>query len=196
MPNLTHIVVNGKGYIAKVQTDEQERTGIKKLKIGYNRVFGYYIEVPNSFKELVPEEYIRKQTLANCERYITSELKDLESKVLGAQERIVKLEYEIFTVIRKKVADEFSEFRKLLLPLQALTFFARLQRFQLKTIISAPSLRKNLSSTSKTADTPLLNKCLRIHHLFPMTRCLTATPIVAQLSPAPTWQVNQHTCVR
>ena len=75
-----------------IETAEKEKTGIPKLRIGYNRVFGYYIEVTNSYKELVPETYIRKQTLANCDRYITQELKDLESKVLGAQERSVKLE--------------------------------------------------------------------------------------------------------
>ncbi len=112
LDELRDIVHNGKGYIAAIQQTEQEKTGIKKLKIGYNRVFGYYIEVPNAFKELVPEEYIRKQTLANCERFITSELKDLEAKVLGAQERIVKLEYEIFVQVRGKVADELYRIQK------------------------------------------------------------------------------------
>ena len=109
---LRDIVNNGKGYIADIQLREQEKTGIKKLKIGYNRVFGYYIEVSNSFKELVPEEYIRKQTLANCERYITQELKELESKVLGAQERIVRLEYEVFDSVRKKTAEYLFEIQK------------------------------------------------------------------------------------
>ena len=112
LDSLRDIVTNGKGYIAAVQQTEQEKTGIKKLKIGYNRVFGYYIEIPNSFKELVPEEYIRKQTLANCERYITSELKELESKVLGAQERIVKIEYEIFVQVRNRVAQELYRIQK------------------------------------------------------------------------------------
>ena len=79
--------------MTQIEQREQDRTGIKKLKIGYNRVFGYYIEVSNSYKELVPEDYIRKQTLSNCERYITQELKELESKVLGAQERMVQLEF-------------------------------------------------------------------------------------------------------
>ncbi|MBQ4627185.1 MAG: DNA mismatch repair protein MutS [Clostridia bacterium] len=109
---LRDIVNNGKGYIADIQIREQEKTGIKKLKIGYNRVFGYYIEVSNSFKELVPEDYIRKQTLANCERYITQELKELESKVLGAQERIVRLEYEDFDSVRKKAAEHLYEIQK------------------------------------------------------------------------------------
>lgn len=112
LDSLRDIVNNGKGYIADIQLREQEKTGIKKLKIGYNRVFGYYIEVSNSYKELVPEDYIRKQTLANCERYITQELKELESKVLGAQERIVRLEYEIFDTVRKKTAEHLYEIQK------------------------------------------------------------------------------------
>ncbi len=106
LDELRGIVNNGKGFIAEVEQREQERTGIKKLKIGYNRVFGYYIEVSNAFKELVPDGYIRKQTLSNCERFITQELKELEAKVLGAQERIVKLEYEIFDCVRSQTAEE------------------------------------------------------------------------------------------
>lgn len=111
LDSLREIVSGGKEFLTKIEEREQEKTGIKKLKIGYNRVFGYYIEILNSYKELVPDTYIRKQTLANCERYITPELKDLESKVLGAQERIVNLEYEIFVSIRKKVGDAQGRMR-------------------------------------------------------------------------------------
>ena len=111
LDSLRDIVTNGKGYLSAVEQSEQEKTGIKKLKIGYSRVFGYYIEVTNSFKELVPEHYIRKQTLANCERYITQELKELESKVLGAQERIVRLEYELFSAVRSQIADQLERVR-------------------------------------------------------------------------------------
>ena len=96
---------DGKSFIARVEEREQERTGIKKLKVGYNRVFGYYIEVTNAYKDQIPEEYIRKQTLSNCERYITQELKDLETRVLGAKERVIQLEYDLFTEIRCKVAE-------------------------------------------------------------------------------------------
>ena len=106
LDTLHALVTDGKGFLAQIEQREQERTGIKKLKIGYNRVFGYYIEVSNSYKELVPEDYIRKQTLSNCERFITQELKELESKVLGAQERMVQLEYQIFSDVRTRVADE------------------------------------------------------------------------------------------
>ena len=112
LDELRAIVNDGKGFLANIQQREQDRTGIKKLKIGYNRVFGYYIEVSNSFKELVPEDYIRKQTLANCERYITQELKELEAKVLGAQGRIVQLEYEIFSQVRNKTAAELGRIQR------------------------------------------------------------------------------------
>ncbi len=111
LDTLRDIVNNGKGYLSAVEQQEQEKTGIKKLKIGYNRVFGYYIEVTNSFKDLVPDHYIRKQTLANAERYITQELKELESKVLGAQERIVRLEFEIFSGIRSQIAVQLERVR-------------------------------------------------------------------------------------
>ena len=161
LDSLRDIVVNGKGYIAKVQTDEQERTGIKKLKIGYNRVFGYYIEVPNSFKELVPEEYIRKQTLANCERYITSELKDLESKVLGAQERIVKLEYEIFTVIRKKVADEFFRIQKTASALASLDVLCSFATVSVKNNYVCPIITEKPIISIKDGRHPVVEKMLR-----------------------------------
>ena len=112
LDELRGIERDGKGYLAKIQTDEQEKTGIKKLKVGYNRVFGYYIEISNSYRELVPEHYVRKQTLAGCERYITQELKELEAKVLGAAERAVKLEYEIFAQVREELAGEYTRIRR------------------------------------------------------------------------------------
>ena len=108
LDSLYDIQSGGKKFIADIEQREKERTGIPKLRIAYNRVFGYYIEVTNSYREMVPDDYIRKQTLVNCERYITQELKDLESKVLGAQERIEKLEYEIFCQIRSAVAREYN----------------------------------------------------------------------------------------
>lgn len=101
---LRDVMNGGKDFITRIEAAEREKTGIPKLKLGYNRVFGYYIEVTNSYKDQVPENYIRKQTLANCERYITQELKEIEGKVLGARERLVKVEYQLFEQIRKTVA--------------------------------------------------------------------------------------------
>ena len=99
-------MTDGKGFIARVEAKEKERTGIKNLKVGFNRVFGYYIEVSRAYTGEVPETYIRKQTLANAERYITQELKELEARVLGAKERVVALEYQLFTEVRTTVAAE------------------------------------------------------------------------------------------
>lgn len=96
----------GKTWIAELEARERESTGIKSLKIKYNKVFGYYIEVTNSFKDMVPEHYTRKQTLANAERYITDELKKLEDIILGAEDKLAALEYEIFTLVRNTIADE------------------------------------------------------------------------------------------
>ena len=95
----------GRGSLAELESRERERTGIKNLKIGYNRVFGYYIEVTNSFKQLVPLDYQRKQTLANAERYVTPELKTLEEKIMGAEEKSVALEYRLFCEIRELLLD-------------------------------------------------------------------------------------------
>ncbi|MBR0231324.1 MAG: DNA mismatch repair protein MutS [Clostridia bacterium] len=97
---LRDMVKNGKQWIARIEEYEKEKTGIKTLKIGYNRVFGYYIEVSKSFIDKVPPEYIRRQTLANGERYVTQELKDTESRVLGARDRLCALEYELFCSLR------------------------------------------------------------------------------------------------
>ncbi len=98
--------------LAQIENEEREKTGIPKLKVGYNRVFGYYIEVTNSYKNLVPEHYIRKQTLTNCERYITQELKTLEGRILGAKDKTTALEYELFTAVRKTVAENLSRIEK------------------------------------------------------------------------------------
>ena len=96
------------GVLAKLEAEQREKTGIPKLKIGYNRVFGYYIEVSNSYKKLVPDTYIRKQTLTNCERYITPELKELEGKILGAKDRAIALEYQLFVKVRDKIAENLE----------------------------------------------------------------------------------------
>lgn len=103
---------NGRGIIAQIESQERERTGIPKLKVGYNRVFGYYIEISNSYKDKAPAEYIRKQTLRNCERYITPELKELEGKILGAHEKTVQLEYQLFEDVRKNIAEQLSRVQK------------------------------------------------------------------------------------
>ena len=104
LDELQSIMTDGKGILTRIETEEKEKTGIKTLKVGYNRVFGYYIEISRLYSDQVPEHYIRKQTLANAERYITQELKELEARVLGAKDRAVALEYQLFTQLREAVA--------------------------------------------------------------------------------------------
>ena len=96
----------GKSWLAKIEEEEREKTGIKNLRIKFNKVFGYYLEVTNSYKDLVPEYYTRKQTLTNAERYITPELKELEETILGAEDKLVALEYDLFCQIRNQIASQ------------------------------------------------------------------------------------------
>ncbi|MDE6124635.1 MAG: DNA mismatch repair protein MutS, partial [Eubacterium sp.] len=109
---LKAIMEDGAGVISSIEAKEREATGIPKLKVGYNRVFGYYIEITNPYKDLVPETYIRKQTLTNCERYITQELKELEGKILGAKDRSIALEYEVFCAVREAVGAEVERLHR------------------------------------------------------------------------------------
>lgn len=105
---LRNLVENGQGILKDIVEQEKEKTGIKIMKLGYNKVFGYYIEVSKSYLELVPEYFMRKQTLTNGERYITPELKELEEEILTASEKLVDMEYELFCQIRDRVADSFE----------------------------------------------------------------------------------------
>jgi len=109
---LRYIMTNGKDWIKETEAAEKEKLGVKNLKIGYNRVFGYFIEVPRSAADMVPDTYIRKQTLSDKERYITDDLKDMEATILGAEDKVWNLEYEIFAGIRDTVAKESARIRK------------------------------------------------------------------------------------
>lgn len=109
---LKSIVENGAGLVASVEARLKAETGIPKLKVGYNKVFGYYIEVTNSYKDMVPDSFVRKQTLTNCERFINSELKEIEGKVLGAKEKAVSAENEAFNEVRDTVSKEAERLQK------------------------------------------------------------------------------------
>lgn len=109
---LRHAKSDGKEWLAKLESEEREKTGIKNLRIKYNKVFGYYLEVTNSFKNMVPDYYTRKQTLANAERYIIPELKELEDTILGAEDKLYALEYQIYCEVRNAIADEVVRIQK------------------------------------------------------------------------------------
>ncbi len=129
LDELRNIARNGKDYLLQIQERETERTGIPSLKIGYNSVFGYYLEVRNAHKDKVPQEWIRKQTLVNAERYITEELKEYEQKILGAEERIYLLETQIYAELVSKIQANISAIQKncrILARLDVLSGFADL----------------------------------------------------------------------
>ncbi|MDD4125112.1 MAG: DNA mismatch repair protein MutS [Eubacteriales bacterium] len=109
---LRSMMTDGKTFISKIEQTEKERTGIRTLKVGYNKIFGYYIEVSKSFMNQVPDTYIRRQTLANCERYVTEELKEMESRVISSRERDANLEYELFTQLREHILKSKDRIRR------------------------------------------------------------------------------------
>ena len=111
--NLRYAGTNGKSIIAEIEAREREKTGIKNLKVSFNKVFGYYIEVTKSYFDLVPPTYIRKQTLSDKERYITEELKEIEETILGAEEKIIVLEYELFCKVREYVASQVEKLQRI-----------------------------------------------------------------------------------
>lgn len=106
LDRLRSIRDNGKEWMDRIETSEREKTGIKNLRVSYNKVFGYYIEVTKSFIDQVPDHYVRKQTLTNCERYITQEIKELENTILGAADKICALEYELFSLVRDYASEQ------------------------------------------------------------------------------------------
>ena len=160
LDELRDIVANGQGYLATIEAQERERTGIPKLKIGYNKVFGYYLEVPRSFQGDVPEEWIRKQTLTNAERYITGELKELESKVLGAQERITKLEYELFCGVRETVAESLVRIQQTSHAVATLDVLCSFAKVAVDNGYVCPEITEDGSITIKDGRHPVVEKML------------------------------------
>ncbi len=116
----------GTGWLAKLEADEREKTGIKNLRVKYNKVFGYYLEVTNSYKDMVPDYYMRKQTLVNAERYITPELKELEDTILGAEDKLTALEYELFCELRETVGSQVLRIQKTARAVAMIDVFASL----------------------------------------------------------------------
>lgn len=131
----------GKEWIAKLEQIEKDRTGIKSLKIGYNKVFGYYIEVTKANLHLVPDNYIRKQTLANAERYITEELKEKEAQVLGAEDKAVELEYQLFVDVREQVANAAARLMQTAAAVAEIDVYCSLAQVAVERSYVRPKLR-------------------------------------------------------
>ena len=156
---------DGKKWLTELEAREKERTGIKSLKIKYNRVFGYSLEVTNSFKELVPENYIRKQTLTNAERYITQELKDLEDLILGAEDKLYALEYELFCEVRDKVGAEVVRIQKTAKAVAALDVFASLALVAQRNNYVRPKINESGVLDIKNGRHPVVEQMIE-HDMF------------------------------
>ncbi len=193
---LRAILTDTKGVIAKLEAAEKEKTGIKSLKVGFNKVFGYYIEVSKSYYDQVPQGYIRKQTLTNCERYITQELKEMEHTILSAQDRIVALEYQLFCDIRDQVAAQAPQIQEIagaVARVDVLTSFAVVAA---ENNYCMPRVDNPTSWRSPKAATRWWRSWGGTPSLSPTTPTWTTRTTWPPSSLAPTWPASPPICGR
>ncbi len=160
LDHLKDSIRDGQQWIASLEGTERDRTGIKNLKVGFNKVFGYYIEVTKANYELVPENYIRKQTLVNCERYITPELKEVESVVLGAEARINQMEYELFLEIRKTLQESIPAIQQASSAVAALDVLCSFAEVSSRNGYVKPEIREDDAITIENGRHPVIEQSL------------------------------------
>lgn len=160
LDELRNLAKSGKEYLAQLQTKERERTQIPSLKVAYNKVFGYYIEISNTHKNKVPEDYIRKQTLVNAERYITPELKSYEEKILNAEEKIYQLETEFFNELRITISDEAEKIQKNAQLIAALDCFLSFAEVAIENNYVKPEVNEDDAIIIKNGRHPVVEKIL------------------------------------
>ena len=161
------IMRDGKGWVEKVAEDERERTGIRTLRVGFNKVFGYYIEVSKSFVDQVPDHYVRKQTLTNGERYITQELKEMESTILGAEDRLCALEYELFQQVRGYVAEQSARIRKVAVLLAELDAYLSLATVAARNKYVRPEVTQDDRIEIKDGRHPVVEQFVKDTYFVP-----------------------------
>ncbi|HCT92180.1 MAG TPA: DNA mismatch repair protein MutS [Lachnospiraceae bacterium] len=155
-----HAKTEGKTWLAELETAEREKTGIKNLRVKYNKVFGYYLEVTNSFKNLVPDYYTRKQTLTNAERYITPRLKELEDTILGAEDKLYSLEYILFAQIRDTVAAQVERIQRTAKAVARLDVYASLSLVAMRNNYVRPTLNSKGVIDIKNGRHPVVEKMI------------------------------------
>lgn len=158
---LRNAKTEGKTWLAQLEETEKEKTGIKNLKIKFNKVFGYYFEVTNSFKDMVPDYFIRKQTLANAERYTTEELKNLEEIIMGAEDRLVSLEYDIFCSVRDKIGEEVIRIQKTAKAIAGIDVFASLSLVATRNNYTKPKINERGIIHIKNGRHPVVEQMMR-----------------------------------
>ena len=158
---LRHAKTEGKNWLAEVEAKEKEKTGIKTLKVKFNKVFGYYFEVTNSFKDQVPDYYIRKQTLTNAERFTTDELKQLEDIIMGAEEKLVSLEYDLFCEVRDKIGAEVIRIQKTAKSIAGIDVFCSLSVVATRRNYVKPSINDKGVIQIKNGRHPVVEQMMR-----------------------------------
>ena len=158
---LRNAKTEGKTWLAELEVKEREKTGIKNLKIKFNKVFGYYFEVTNSFKDLVPDYFIRKQTLVNAERFTTPELKELEDVILGAEDKLVSLEYELFCQVRDQIAAEVLRIQKTAKAVAGIDVFASLSLVATRNNYCKPKINEKGVIQIKNGRHPVVEQMMR-----------------------------------
>ena len=157
---LRNAKTEGKTWLAEVEEEEREKTGIKNLRIKYNKVFGYYLEVTNSYKDLVPDYYMRKQTLTNAERYITPRLKELEDMILGAEDKLYALEYELYCEVRERIASEVVRIQKTAKAIAQLDVFASMAYVAERNNFVRPNINEKGVIDIKNGRHPVVEKMI------------------------------------
>ena len=158
---LRHAKTEGKTWLAELEAKEKEKSGIKTLKVKFNKVFGYYFEVSNSFKEMVPDYFIRKQTLVNAERYTTDELKNLEDVIMGAEEKLVSLEYDLFCQVRDQIASQVVRIQKTAKALAGIDVFASLSTVATRHNYVKPQINEKGVIRIKNGRHPVVEQMMR-----------------------------------
>ncbi len=158
---LRHAKTEGKTWLAELEAKERDNTGIKNLKVKYNKVFGYYFEVTNSFKDLVPDYFVRKQTLTNAERFTTDELKNLEDVILGAEDKLFSLEYDLFCEVRDAIAAEVVRIQKTARAIAAVDVFVSLSTVATRNNYVKPQINEKGTIQIKGGRHPVVEKMMR-----------------------------------
>ncbi len=191
LDELLELIHDGKSWIARLEDDERRKTGISNLKVGYNRVFGYYIEVSSANKNKVPDYYIAKQTLTNSERYISPRLKEFEAKVLSSEEKIKNLEYELFKDLRQQLAESLPRFQQLSEVIAELDVLSSLAFLAWQNQYSRPVFTENRNLHITDGRHPVIEKLIESDKFIPNDTYLDYPETSIALLQDPIWQVNQ-----
>lgn len=190
--NCRRAKTEGKEWLAQLEERERNNTGIKNLKVKYNKVFGYYLEVTNSFKSMVPDSWVRKQTLTNSERYTTDELKHLEDVILGAEDKLNSLEYDLFSQVREHIATQVVRIQSTAKAIAMIDVFASLSVVAMQNNYVKPKINEKGVIDIKGGRHPVVEKMMNNDMFIANDTYLDNASDRDFIITVPIWPVNQH----